>query len=451
MMRSVIRKVVRSVKRAVVRDAGGFSSRWVATGDGTRSIVAPTKTYAGGFKAAIVWQREDLTGTGSTSLMSDGGAGNDDFIVFDSGHASTPNSARLRVDGVNHDLAGAFAGVSQSQTVIVLVERDLTGAVTSLAINGKAIGNFAGDTSGDFTVVEYGDGGYNGILADVSITDYTLTAPLRTIRYPINEASSPELNVDGVNNWTAARNADLSIVEGYLRIQPTNISEPRAYKQFQTVIGEQYRLAYSFRKTAANLIVSVGLSEGGQEDVGETQSVGGGHTEFFVASSTTTFVTFAANTGNATKFVEVSEIQLKNNNDLDVLAYDENNDPYPAYDAAFTPDADRQYINNTQGLPSEEDMSNPHTQDIAIADGVTHKYGEGGDTSNTALSSYTHHRIDVLTGEVDVSSVTKGAAIAREVETGVTDASERNIYDLAHISRFELTATGATTLTVTSW
>lgn len=89
------------------------------------------------------------------------------------------------------------------------------------------------------------------------------------------------------------------------------------------------------------------------------------------------------------------------------------------------------------------------TVSISIAGGATATYGAGGDTPNSALPGYDHHRVRVTTGEVAVSSVDQnGSATPKSVESGVTTES---IYDLTNTKLFSFVATGATVLTVTSW
>ncbi len=98
-------------------------------------------------------------------------------------------------------------------------------------------------------------------------------------------------------------------------------------------------------------------------------------------------------------------------------------------------------------------MSRAESGVITILNAATVTYGVGADFPATNLPGFNHHRVNVLTGSVDVSSLDVGQLPSDTpsiIEAGKTPAT-RNIYDLTGISQFSMTANSDSTVIITSW
>ena len=93
-----------------------------------------------------------------------------------------------------------------------------------------------------------------------------------------------------------------------------------------------------------------------------------------------------------------------------------------------------------------------HQERIEIAGGVETSYGVGGETSNNLLPSYSTHRVNVVSGALDVDYLdvkARSGDTPTPITTGKTSATQDE-YTLSGVGQFILTATGATVVIITS-
>ena len=90
---------------------------------------------------------------------------------------------------------------------------------------------------------------------------------------------------------------------------------------------------------------------------------------------------------------------------------------------------------------------------IELADGVEIIYGVGnnGNYTDALLPSYSTHRINVLSGALDISYLdakAKPTDTPISIAAGKTSATQ-DFYNLSGVGTFTLKATGATAFTIT--
>ncbi len=88
-------------------------------------------------------------------------------------------------------------------------------------------------------------------------------------------------------------------------------------------------------------------------------------------------------------------------------------------------------------------------KEITILNTVVTTYGVGGDVPNSSLPSFRRHRVNIVSGDVDVSyrETATGALIA--LELGKLPAVQ-NIYDLLDVAQFSFEANANSVVVITS-
>lgn len=114
--------------------------------------------------------------------------------------------------------------------------------------------------------------------------------------------------MSGTTGWTAGSGATLSEVAGRLRVTNT-ATFGQAYQSFATVIGKPYVLAFdAYKGTSSTVRLEVGFAAADNNNFNFISTVDAiASTGFFVATHSTTFVTFRADSG----YGEVDNISLK--------------------------------------------------------------------------------------------------------------------------------------------
>lgn len=174
---------------------------------------------------------------------------------------------------------------------------------------------------GGFDLVRdvFGGGAYAGLYLDfTSLTQiggldplYTasdgvtpVTANGNTIGLALSQDSGPTLGSELVTNGTfgvdttgwSATDASLSVSSGQLLVTSTNILG-RAVQAITTVVGCLYRVSGGKVDGTANATMRVGTSNGGSQYFNFTAD--GTQTGFFIATSTTTYISCLNATGTA--------------------------------------------------------------------------------------------------------------------------------------------------------
>ena len=151
---------------------------------------------------------------------------------------------------------------------------------------------------------------YNNALDLVSFSRASGGTALRKISYGSELVTNGTFDTD-TTGWTALSSATLSVASQKLRVTNVGANFGKAEQAITTVVGKVYEWVFEYSGgTSTQYNYRAGTTSAGIDVVANTPAVSGTNTVYFVAQSTTTYLSFV-NDGTDTNYSDWDNISVK--------------------------------------------------------------------------------------------------------------------------------------------